>query len=176
MGKNREAELLKVASGGILRIGRAIATLFFIMAFVSLCILVAGIAIPIFADPAFDEWPMIFYEALGQLSMLVVYLLGAFFALDVGRGETPFSDKQAKRVMGAACVMAAYTLCCFVWEPVSLSIQIAQGTVSAAYGDSGEPATFFINFGTLLAAAILFFFSYIIHYGKTLQMFADETQ
>lgn len=116
------------------------------------------------------------YELIGQVAMLAVYASCALVARDMSRGETPFSNKQSKRVFVAACVMTVYVICCFVWDPLFSAIQTNFGLVSMGYSTHPEPTTFFINFGALTAALVLFLLAYVFDYGKTLQMFADETQ
>jgi hypothetical protein len=180
VGVNRETKLLERAFSRIPKIGRALVVIFAAASCIGI-LMIAAIAVSFFVALSAGEQTnvsgvQIAYELIGQAAMLAVYVSCALVARDMSRGETPFSNKQSKRVFVAACVMTTYVICCFVWDPLFSTIQANFGLMSMGYSAHPEPTTFFINFGALTAALVLFLLAYVLDYGKTLQMFADETQ
>lgn len=179
MGRNREIELLERSFAGIPRLGKLLCIIFTISACLSATMIFFLAASPFFftVDGAAGSVSVvqIAYDIIAQLAMLAVYIMCALVAWDMSKGETPFTQKQVRRTLTAACIAALYTLVCFIWDPLFAAIEVASGPLTSVYDADLEPATFFVNFGTLLASAVLFLLAYILNYGKTLQALSDET-
>ncbi|MEC4271615.1 hypothetical protein VJ923_00395 [Adlercreutzia sp. R25] len=179
MGRNREIELLERSFAGIPRLGKLLGIIFTICACLSAIMILFLAASPFFfavdGVAGFAPAAQIAYDIIGQLAMLAVYVMCALVAWDMSKGETPFAQKQVRRALAAACIVALYTLVCFIWDPLFSAIEVALGPLTSVYDADLKPATFFVNFGTLLASAVLFLLAYILNYGKTLQALSDET-
>lgn len=178
MASNREESLLGEALARVKRIGRGLCVAFVLAAVLSLAFAVfclLGIVISGVGQLAAFQVGGLVYSAIQSLVMLTVYSLCALVAYDASRGMTPFSDRQIRRIVAAACVMAVFTLMCLVWDPLVYEFSLAYGDVSVGIDASVSSNTYFVNFGALVAAGTLFLFAFVMVYGKTLQQFSDET-
>lgn len=108
-------------------------------------------------------------------AVIIVSLFACILGLfsDVAKGESPFSMRQVKRLRLISCVLVAYTICDYLISWNSLVFQVAgveTGYISTT-GNSIMP----INVGPLIAAAVVFAFSFVFKYGVLLQEFSDDT-
>lgn len=177
MGKNRETELLKRAFGEIPAIGRVLYVLFAIAAGVAtLGIVFYPLAWEDIVEASNVPGLEITYGVLGYLAVLCPCVCCAMLARDISKGESPFAAKQVRRIFLAACVLAGYTLCCFIWNPIISSVQARLGPVSAVtFSDYFLVPDLFVGFWMIVATMSMLLFAMVLNYGKTLQMLADET-
>lgn len=177
MGKNRETELLREASGQIPAMGRALYVLFVIATVIALMSLVfyprVWGEIMQSSDAAGAE---IISGTLGRLALLCPCLCCALLARDAANGESPFSGKQAKRVFFSACAIAIYTFSCFLWQPLISSIQERLGPTRAAqFSEYAMIPDISMLFWMIVVTLAMLLFAMVLNYGKTLQMLVDET-
>lgn len=120
-------------------------------------------------------------ESLFRIALHVVYgvvivvlfacILGVFS--DVAKGESPFSMRQVKRLRLISYMLVAYTVFDFVISWNSSLLQV--GGVDVGYVSTNGNSIIAINFAPLVAAAVVFAFSFVFKYGVLLQELSDDT-
>lgn len=120
---------------------------------------------------------------VGVANLLLCLAYGAiiavmFFAFvgvfsDVSKGATPFTLKQVKRLRLIAILLVVYALLDFVITYNSVLFQM--DTLNSGYVSTSGSAIVTVNFAPLIAAAVVFAFSFVFKYGVLLQEFSDDT-
>lgn len=111
------------------------------------------------------------------LGAVIVILLKAILGLfsDASNGKSPFSLPQVKRLRFVALCLVIYTALEFLLALGSATMQI--GGVSTGYLpiDGNGNMIVPVDFAPLVAASVVFAFSFVFEYGVLLQEFSDET-
>lgn len=106
------------------------------------------------------------------LHCAVVLLIGLILVRvfsDSARGESPFTLMQVKRLRITAALLILYTVAEFAVS-LGASFMIASGS---AIGQGGSVVT--LDAAPIVAAAVIFAFSFVFKYGVLLQELSDET-
>lgn len=120
----------------------------------------------------FDYFKIALCIAYGVVvSTMFIVFVGLFS--DVVKGNSPFTMLQVKRLRIIASVLLIYALLDAVMTNAPMLLQ-ANG-VLAGYAPMGGNAIVAFNFAPLVAAAVVFAFSFVFKYGVLLQEFSDET-
>lgn len=122
-------------------------------------------------------------DNIGPLNIILSFAYGGIIAVmyfifismfsDVLRGESPFTLAQVKRLRLIAGTLVVYALLDFIGACNNALFQIH--TLNSGYISTSDSAIVMINFTPLLAAAVVFAFSFIFKYGVLLQEFSDDT-
>lgn len=176
MGKNREAELLKEAFGGIPTMGKIFYVIFSMTTVVAAATLffypfawaeiVAGSSAPGLE---------VIYGILDRLSMLCPCVCCMLLAKDVSEGGSPFAGKQIKRMVIASAVLVVYALACFLWGPIAALLPNGPGPYALHFSEYFVRPDLSRALWLLVAALGMGLFAMVLRYGATLQMLADET-
>lgn len=106
------------------------------------------------------------------VAMLFVVFM-RFFS-DVARGQSPFTMMQVSRLR----IMSALLLVYFVVDALitNNSVLLQANDFNSGYMTTNSNNIIVtVNFSPLIAAAVVFAFSYVFKYGVLLQEFSDET-
>lgn len=138
-------------------------------------ILVAGTMLYSAASAGFavsDVFRLIFFLLSGFVIVAIfVVLIKVFF--DVAKGDSPFVMTQVKRLQLISFLLVIYTIFDFVISCNTASLQLE--SINSGYFSTNESAIIPINFAPLIAAAVVFAFSFVFKYGVLLQEFSDDT-
>ncbi len=109
-------------------------------------------------------------QGVSIAAMLIVFIK---ILSDVSKGESPFTMMQVKRLRMIAGLLLLYGFLDFA---VSLNTAAAQlSGLDAGYISVSGNAIVFLNFSPLIAAAVVFAFSFVFKYGVLLQELSDDT-
>lgn len=114
------------------------------------------------------------YVILHGLTVCAVFLLAILGLTDVVRGHSPFTAKQARRLMIAGCVFLAIAIIELAF-PVDLSIELASSTSDLIELDATTSSASNVGVAALLFSFASFCLSAIFKYGIILQKLSDET-
>lgn len=111
---------------------------------------------------------------VGQ-GIVIAVMFVAFMSIfsDVSKGETPFTMMQVRRLRLVAGMLVLYGFLDFAVAASAAVMQI-NGLDSGFVATSGN-IIIPINLVPLIAAAVVFAFSFVFKYGVLLQKFSDET-
>ena len=161
------------ASRLLRRIFFALASLFLVLALFFTAKCIAG-AISLLDSPEYRIDSVI----ISMLSLGAFYIFAAIFYLsalifrDISNGESPFTDKQVKRIKMVSFLLFAYAV---------LDSLLPKGVIVGGGPESTEPSVirvdsgyYGINIGTFVSAVVFYFLSLVIKYGVQLQEFSDD--
>ena len=103
----------------------------------------------------------------------VMFIIFISMFSDAANGETPFTLGQVKRLRLISLMLVAYALLDFVIAYNSALMQI--NTFNSGYVSTNGSAVLPLDFAPMIAAAVVFAFSFVFKYGVLLQEFSDET-
>lgn len=111
---------------------------------------------------------------IGQgVSIAIMFIVFIKILSDVSKGESPFTMMQVKRLHMIAGLLLLYGVLDFA---VSLNTAAAQlSGLDTGYISVNGNAIVFLNFAPLIAAAVVFAFSFVFKYGVLLQELSDDT-
>lgn len=98
-------------------------------------------------------------------------ILGVFS--DVAKGESPFSMRQVKRLRLISCMLIVYAILDFLISWNNSLFQV--GAIEVGYVSTNGNSIIAFNFSPLIAAAVVFAFSFVFKYGVLLQELSDDT-
>lgn len=108
----------------------------------------------------------------GAIAASIILVLIGMFS-DAAKGESPFTMKQVKRLRIVSAMLVLYALIDFV---VSASTPFTRfDNLGLGYTSVTAKTVIPINFTPIIAAAIVFAFSFVFKYGVLLQELSDET-
>lgn len=110
---------------------------------------------------------VIYATSVVVMVMICLTLIKVFS--DTSKGESPFTMLQVRRLRLVSVALLAYAILEFAMSCNAVWMQEGWMNVSA----NGEVAT--MNLFPLVAAAVVFAFSFVFKYGVLLQEFSDET-
>lgn len=124
-----------------------------------------------FATMTGDVFYSVIMALIGLLLFFVLVIVGLMFR-DIGEGETPFSDKQVKRLRIIALLLVFYV---FVDALQSGSADglLHVGDLKLHVSFTERPLTK-INVGMLAGALVCFCMSSVFRYGLLLQLVSDD--
>jgi len=99
------------------------------------------------------------------------FFIGSSMFKDISKGETPFSDKQVKRILIVATLVLCYAVFSTIFDNAFPEIFVSSSVVGMDRGSN--PTT--INLGAFSFSALLYAFSAIFKYGILLQEESDDT-
>lgn len=115
---------------------------------------------------------LVLYLVYGGIIAVVFIVLIRIFS-DVAKGDTPFAMIQVKRLRIIAADLLLYAILDFVITYNSALLQL--DGFSSGYVSTNGNAIVAVNFVPLIAAAVVFAFSFVFKYGVLLQELSDET-
>ena len=101
---------------------------------------------------------------LGGIAMAVVFVMLIRLFSDASEGRSPFTMAQVKRLRVIATALAGYSIVEFM---MTFSSPLVAGKM--------EASTPTLNLFPIVAAAVVFAFSFVFKYGVLLQEFSDDT-
>lgn len=108
----------------------------------------------------------------GAIAAGIFLVLIAIFS-DASNGDSPFTMKQVKRLRIISAMLVLYAVVDFV---ASASMPFTRvDNLGLGYAAITAKTVIPINFTPIIAAAIIFSFSYVFKYGVLLQKLSDET-
>lgn len=117
-------------------------------------------------------WSMVLYSAYGANSAALILIFISIFS-SAAKGDSPFSMVQVKRLRIIAVLLLIYAALESV-NAVNVGLMQFDG-INSGYISASESAIVAVNFAPIIAAAVIFAFSYVFKYGVLLQEFSDET-
>lgn len=115
---------------------------------------------------------LLLYATYGSAAVVMFVMFIKMFS-DAAKGESPFTLNQVKRLRW----IAAMLLLCTVFDfAISANASLVQyGGINAGFYSTNSNVIVQLNFAPLIAAAVVFAFSFVFKYGVLLQEFSDET-
>lgn len=115
---------------------------------------------------------IVLYLLHGVIIVLLLSIFVRIFA-NAARGESPFTLEQVKRLRLISGLLLLYAI---VDIAISYNTALVQfGTMNYGYVSMNDSAIVTVNFAPVVAAAIVYAFSFVFKYGVLLQEFSDET-
>lgn len=104
------------------------------------------------------------------IAVLFIVLIGVFS--DATKGQSPFTLKQVGRLRLIALSLLVYAVLEVVFSVSSVMMQL--GSLNFGYISTNNSAIITFDFAPLIAAAVVFAFSFVFKYGVLLQDFSDD--
>lgn len=104
------------------------------------------------------------------IAVLFVIVMGVFS--DAAKGQSPFTLKQVDRLRLMALSLLVYAVLEVVFSASSAMMQL--GSLNFGYFSTNNSAIITFDFAPLIAAAVVFAFSFVFKYGVLLQEFSDD--
>lgn len=101
---------------------------------------------------------------LGGIAMVIVFAMLIRIFSDASEGRSPFTMAQVKRLQVVAAALAGYAIVEFM---ITLSSPVVAGKAEVSMPT--------LNLFPIVAAAVVFAFSFVFKYGVLLQEFSDDT-
>lgn len=115
--------------------------------------------------------PLLFIgQGVSIAAMLIVFIK---ILSDVSKGESPFTMMQVKRLRTIAGLLLLYGVLDFAVSLNTAAVQLSG--LDAGYISVSGNAIVFLNLSPLIAAAVVFAFSFVFKYGVLLQELSDDT-
>lgn len=109
--------------------------------------------------------------AYGFIVAIMFLIFIAMFS-DASKGESPFTMAQVRRLRLISAMLVLYVI---VDSVASLGIPFTQvNSVDLGYASVTGNTIIPINFAPIIAAAVVFAFSFVFKYGVLLQEFSDD--
>lgn len=119
-----------------------------------------------------DVSNLLLFLAYGVVFGVTIVVLTKVFS-DTARGETPFAMIQVKRLRLIALMLIIYAALDIFTVSNTASLQF--NGVDSGFISTNENSFLAVNFTPIIAAAVLFAFSFVFKYGVLLQELSDET-
>lgn len=114
---------------------------------------------------------VVFCLAYGAIVAIMFSIFIAMFS-DASKGESPFTMVQVRRLRLISAMLLLYVV---VDSIASLGIPFTQvNSVDLGYASVTGNTIIPINFAPIIAAAVVFAFSFVFKYGVLLQEFSDD--
>ena len=131
----------------------------------------------VFTDPTGSSGGLDFLRIVLHLAYIAV-IVALFVVIngmftDVAKGQTPFAMFQVKRLRIISVLLVAY--CVLDIAITSNNALLQYSGLNTGFVSTNENVIIPVNFSPLIAAAIVFAFSFVFKYGVLLQEFSDET-
>ena len=131
----------------------------------------------VFTDPTGSSGGLDFLRIVLHLAYIAV-IVALFVVIngmftDVAKGQTPFAMVQVKRLSIISVLLVAY--CVLDIAITSNNALLQYSGLNTGFVSTNENVIIPVNFSPLIAAAIVFAFSFVFKYGVLLQEFSDET-
>lgn len=118
--------------------------------------------------------PISVFFFTGQgVAVAIMFIVFIRIFTDVSRGESPFTMIQVRRLQAIAGLLLLYGVLDFAASFNTAAAQLSG--LDAGYISVNGNAIVFLNFAPLIAAAVVFAFSFVFKYGVLLQEFSDDT-
>lgn len=134
---------------------------------VSIGVMACSLLNPSFSDNPVNGITLVIYVLCGIAMAVICVILIKIFS-DTSKGQSPFTMLQVRRLRLVAIALLAYVVLEFGMTCSAAFMK--QGWLDTTMGSTSPT----LNLFPLVAAAVVFAFSYVFKYGVLLQEFSDD--